>query len=235
MSIEFYLKKRNIKYCLEFLKNSVSLSNQKCDIRLIFINRHPYEYSREFHYHPYAAKFNRCVGNCNTLNELSNNVCVPNKKEYLNLSLFNMVTGINESKTLTNHISYECKCRFDERKGNSDQWQNNDKCRYEFKKRHVCEKEHIWNLCKCNCGNGKYLADIMDDSTIICDEVIELYKEETNFDENKATCKMQNFYILVKFLIIAIALLIAVIIYCYSIKYGAKQKHLLPFHYTNNQ
>ena len=24
-----------------------------------------------------------------------------------------MITGINDSKTLTKHISYECKCRFD--------------------------------------------------------------------------------------------------------------------------
>ena len=39
--------------------------------------------------------------------------CVPNKTEYLNLSLFNMITGINESETVTKHISCEWKCRFD--------------------------------------------------------------------------------------------------------------------------
>ena len=38
-----------------------------------------------------------------------------------------MITEINESKTLTKHISYECKCKFG-RKCNSDQWWNNDKC-----------------------------------------------------------------------------------------------------------
>ena len=27
-----------------------------------------------------------------------------------------MITGINDSKTLTKHISYECKCRFDGKK-----------------------------------------------------------------------------------------------------------------------
>ena len=31
------------------------------------------------------------------------------------------------------------------------------------------------------------------------------------------------------------ALLIAVIIYCYLIKYTAKQKHLLSFNTTNNE
>ena len=57
--------------------------------------------------------------------------------EDLNLSVFNMITGINESKTLTKYISCECKCRFDRRKCNSDQWWNNDKCQRECKKRHV--------------------------------------------------------------------------------------------------
>ena len=38
------------------------------------------------------------VGSCNTLNDLSKKVCVPNKTEDLSLSLFNMITGINESK-----------------------------------------------------------------------------------------------------------------------------------------
>ena len=43
---------------------------------------------------------------------------------------------------------------------------------------------------------------------------------------------MQNFYILLVFLLITIALLIAVNIYCYLTKYGAKQKQFLPFHDT---
>ena len=37
----------------------------------------------------------RCVGSCNTLNDLSNKACVPNKTEDLNLSVFNMITGMN--------------------------------------------------------------------------------------------------------------------------------------------
>ena len=64
----------------------------------------------------------------------------------------------------------------------------------------------------------------MDDSAITFDEVIELYDEEiktfpTNFNEKKVICKMQNFYILLAFLLIAIPLSIAVSIYCYLIKY----------------
>ena len=59
----------------------------------------------------------------------------------------------------------------------------------------------------------------MDNSSIIRDEVINSYKEETNFNEKKATCKTQNFYIFIlAFLLITIEFLIAVSIYCYLIK-----------------
>ena len=51
----------------------------------------------------------------------------------------------------------------------------------------------------------------------------------------KDNLKTQNFYTLLTFLLITIALLIAVSIYCYLIKYQPKQKHLLLFHDTNNK
>ena len=51
--------------------------------------------------------------------------------EYLHLSVFNMITGLRESKILTIHISCECKCKFDGKKGNS-------------------------NKCWCECKNPKW-------------------------------------------------------------------------------
>ena len=62
-------------------------------------------YPQEFHYYQSTIKLDRCVGSCNPLNDLSNKVCIPNKTEDINLSVFNMITGINESKALTKHIS----------------------------------------------------------------------------------------------------------------------------------
>ena len=105
----------------------VSISNQKCKIQSTFINLHSNEYSQEFHYYPFTVKLDKCVGSCNTLNDLSNKVCIPNKTEDLNLRVFNMITGINESKTLTKHISCKCKRKFDGTKCNSNQRWNNDK------------------------------------------------------------------------------------------------------------
>ena len=103
------------------------LSSQECLNQPTLINLRLNEYSQKCHYYPFSLKLDGCVGSCNTLNDLSSKVCVPNKTEDLNLSVLNMITGINESKTLTKNISFKCKCRFDGRKCNPDQWWNNDK------------------------------------------------------------------------------------------------------------
>ena len=52
-----------------------------------------------------------------------------------------MITGINEPKTLTKHISCERKCKFDGRKCNLNQLWNNDECTCECKKHHIREKD----------------------------------------------------------------------------------------------
>ena len=93
------------------------------------VNLDPNEYSQEFHFYPFVVKLDRCVEGCNTLNDLSNKLCVPNKTEDLNLSVFNMITWIKESKTLTKYITCKCKCELNARKFNLNQCWNNDKCR----------------------------------------------------------------------------------------------------------
>ena len=79
----------------------------------------------------------------------------------------------------------------------------------------------------------------MDDSATTCDEIIDSYDDETKISqqilEKKATCKTQNFYILLVFLLMTVTFLISVSIYCYVIKCQVKQKHLLPFQFTNNK
>ena len=84
-------------------------------IQPTLINLYDNEYSQVFLYYSFLVKLDRCAGSCNTLNDLSNKLYVPIKTEDLNLSVFNMITEINESKTLTKHISYECQSKFDGR------------------------------------------------------------------------------------------------------------------------
>ena len=41
------------------------------------------------------------------------------------------------------------------------------------KKKSCVQKDYIWNLSTCTCKNSKYLASIIDDSVITCDEIME--------------------------------------------------------------
>ena len=81
----------------------VLLSNQKCEIQPTLNNLHPNEYSQDFQHYPFSVK--SCFGSCNILIDLSNKACIPNKTEDLNLRVFNIITRINESKTLTKYPS----------------------------------------------------------------------------------------------------------------------------------
>ena len=162
----------------------VSLSNQKYKIQPTIIHLHPNEYSQELHYFPFAIKLDKYIGSFDTFNDLSNKVCVQNEIEDLNIHVFNIITGKNESKILTKDISHECKYKFGGRKCNSNQNWNNDKCRHECKKHNVHEKDYTWNPAIYSCENGKYSASITDDSVITCDEIIQKTKTiPTNFNE----------------------------------------------------
>ena len=66
----------------------ISLSNQKCKVQPTLIKLHPNEYTQGLRYYPFAVNLDRCVGNFNTLDNLSNKVYVPNKKRRLQSKRF---------------------------------------------------------------------------------------------------------------------------------------------------
>ena len=183
-------------------RKCASLSNKKC-------KNARNEDSHEFEYYPFSVKLDRFAGSCNTINDLSNQLCITNKTEDLNLSVFSMITGINESKiltkhisceskTLTKHISCECKCRFDGKnviQVNGGITINID---VSIKTFMYVKKTMFGILLYIILEIAKYLASIMDG--IICNEIIDA--KETNFNETNITCETQNFYILLTFLLI---------------------------------
>ena len=59
------------------------------------------------------VNLDRCVGSCNTLNDLSNKVSVPNETEDFYRK--------KKFKILKKDISCDCNCKFDGRKSNSNQ------------------------------------------------------------------------------------------------------------------
>ena len=83
----------------------------------------------------------------------------------------------------------------------------------------------MWNPATCSCEYGKYEGSIIDNSAIIYDE---------NIRNKNCSNKyyLRKFDIKLAFLLITIALLITISIYCYFMKYQVKQKPSLPCHYT---
>ena len=71
------------------------------------------------------VSLDRCNESRNNLGDSSGRICFPNKAENVNLNVYKHITKINESKTLIKHISCNCKCKFHDRKRNSNQeWSN---------------------------------------------------------------------------------------------------------------
>ena len=58
---------------------SVFLTNEKCETQPTLINLDPNEYNQELYCYPFVVQLYRCIGSCNTLNDLSNKMSVPNK------------------------------------------------------------------------------------------------------------------------------------------------------------
>ena len=100
--------------------------------RATLIDLNPDGYNQGLYYYRLIVNLDRCNGICNTLNNISSRTCVQNKGKGNNFSVFNMIARSNESKT-SKHISCKCKCKFNDRKYNSNQKWKNHKCRCDCK------------------------------------------------------------------------------------------------------
>ena len=70
---------------MRFVKQS-----EMCDSAYTYYVLRSSECSQEFYYYLFLVKLDRYVGSCNSLKYLSNKVCVPNKTEHLDISVFTM-------------------------------------------------------------------------------------------------------------------------------------------------
>ena len=69
------------------------------------------------------------------------------------------------------------------------------------KKHRVFEKDYIWNPATCNCENCKYVGSFIDNSVIICYEIIETTKSVPAKTVPTKIART-NFFILLAFFII---------------------------------
>ena len=110
----------------------------------------------ELNYYPFIINLDKYNRNCIAVDDLSPKICVPSKKKDVNVKLFNIITKINEAKTLIKHISCGWKCKFNSTTCNSDPKLNNEICQCKCRNYRTCTKDHSWNSNTCICGNSKY-------------------------------------------------------------------------------
>ena len=110
----FRLIKRCFLACLAFLTgvnslNCVSMGNQKCKTRpkIVDVNED------DPVFFPFSVKTSKCSGSCNNINNPLPKLCVPNVAKTLNVKVFNLVSGTNETRHIEWPETCKCKCRFE--------------------------------------------------------------------------------------------------------------------------
>ena len=166
-------------------------------------------------------------------NVLSPEICVLRKPKDINFKVSNMITNKNEVKTMTKHISFNCKCKFNSTTCNLNQKWNNKTCQRECKNYCTCKKDCSWNPSIGTCEDIKYLKSIADTSVMACDEIISVMniastkmkntiaKKVTSTSSINCHCKKVRYkidcYILhTAFLVIILPLLTTIICYHYA-------------------
>ena len=105
--------------------NCVSMNNQECKVRpkIVDIN------SNNPIFYPFSIKVNKCSGNCNNIDDPYAKSCVPDTVKDLNVRVFNLMSGNNETRHIKWHKTCKCICRLGKIICNSKQRWNKDKCR----------------------------------------------------------------------------------------------------------
>ena len=77
----------------------ISMNNQACKVRPEIINVN----SDEPVFYPFSIKTSKCSGSCNNINNPCAKLCVPDVVKNLNVKVFNLVSGTNETRRIEWH------------------------------------------------------------------------------------------------------------------------------------
>ena len=167
------------------------MKNQQCKVRpeIISVN------CNEPIFYPFSIKTSKCSGSCNNINDPYAKICVPDVVKDLNVKVFNLMSGTNETRHIKWHETCKCKCRLDASVCNNKQRWNDDKCWCECKKlidKGVCDIGYAWNPgnCECECDKSCDIGEYLDYKNCNCrkrfiDKLVEECNE--NIDEAKLT------------------------------------------------
>ena len=123
----FGLKKKVVIIVLSAISVSpycLLLKNQKCAVRKVVV-------TNDYMTFPYKIKVDKCVGNCNDVENPYFKVCLPDVVNNISVESLDLMSGKSASKNISFHQSCKCGCLLAERVCNNKQKWNNDKCRCE--------------------------------------------------------------------------------------------------------
>ena len=140
------------------------MNNQECKVRPQIVNVNGDD-SVFFSF--FSIKTSNCSASCKNTNNPLAKLCLPDVVKNLNFKVFNLVSGINETRRMEWHKTCKCKCRFNSSACNNKQRWNDDKYRCECKElidKGICDKGFIWNPsnCECKCFKSCDFSEYLD-------------------------------------------------------------------------
>ena len=88
----------------------VSLNNQPRKVERTIVNIN----SDKTLFYPFTVGVNKCGGSCNTVDDGYAGARIPNKVKIMNVKVFNLMSSVNETKSLVRRESWKCKFGFNE-------------------------------------------------------------------------------------------------------------------------
>ena len=86
----------------------ISMNNQEYKVRLQIVNVN----GDNPVFFIFSIKTSNCSGSCNNINNPLAKLCVPDVVKNLNIKVFNIVSGTNETRRRESHETCKCECRF---------------------------------------------------------------------------------------------------------------------------
>ena len=122
---------------------------------------------------PYKIKVDKCVGNCNDVENPYFKVCLPDVAKNISVKSFDLISRKNVLKNISFHQSCKCDCLLDEKVCNNKQKWNEEKCRWECLEIKDRDIDFSWNVVNCSCEMKK-LAALIEECDVQTSDRIEM-------------------------------------------------------------
>ena len=145
-------------------------------------------------------------------------ICALKETKDINVKGFNMITNKEDAKAITEHISFDCKCKFNSTTCEAKLEWNNKTCKCEWKNFPKYEKDYSWNPSKFICQKSQHLKNAADTSVTKCDDIVIVMNNLSSTASMNCHCKkVRHWYILHTLLLaIMLKLILTIIWYHYA-------------------